>query len=302
MIDPALTGTLATPDAAAVIRTRGVWSAVRRRVLFWLPVAMLAALAVIAIFPGPVAGLFGNADPRLCDLRMSAKPPSAGHPFGMDLQGCDVYANVIHGARASLLVGLVSTSIAMLAALVVGSLAGYFGGWPDSILARITDVFLGFPFLLGAIVVLNSLGSRSVWAVSLVLALFSWPTLARLVRASVGATCQAEYVQAATAMGFSTWRVMTRHLLPNALGPVLAVAAVTVGGVIVAESTLTFLGLGLRAPSISWGLQLATAQSRFQQAAHTLIYPSAFLALTVLSLITLGDVLRDAMNPKGRAR
>lgn len=280
-----------------VIARRGVWATVRRRVLFWLPLAVLAVLFLMALVPQ----LFTNADPRACDISASARPSSPGHPFGQDLQGCDVFANVVHGARASLSVGLVCTLIALVIAVGVGTIAGYVGGWADSILARLTDVFLGFPFLLGAIVVLNSLGKRSVLSVSLVLAVFSWPTLARMVRTTVRATRDAEYVQAAKAMGFPVSRILTHYVLPNSIGPVLAVAALTVGGVIVAESTLTFLGLGLRAPSISWGLQLATAQSRFQQAPHTLIYPAMFLAATVLSLITLGDVLRDAVNPKGRS-
>ncbi|WP_329001694.1 ABC transporter permease [Kribbella sp. NBC_00709] len=280
-----------------VLARRGVWATVRRRVLFWLPLGVLVVLLLMAVFPR----LFTSTDPRACDISSSAHPSSPGHPFGQDLQGCDIYANVVHGARASLSVGLVCTLIALAIAVLVGTVAGYLGGWADSVLARLTDVFLGFPFLLGAIVVLNSLGKRSVLSVSLVLALFSWPALARMVRTTVRATRDAEYVQAAKAMGFPTSRILTHYVLPNAIGPVLAVATLTVGGVIVAESTLTFLGLGLRAPSISWGLQLATAQSRFQQAPHTLIYPGLFLAATVLSLITLGDVLRDAVNPKGRS-
>ncbi len=283
------------------LAARGVWATVRKRVLFWLPLAVLALLVLLAVVPGWIGGWFGHSDPRACDLSASGRPPSPGHPFGQDLQGCDVFANVVHGARASLAVGLTCTVIALVIALLVGTIAGYVGGWTDSVLARLTDVFLGFPFLLGAIVVLNSLGDRTVLSISLVLALFSWPTLARLVRTSVRSTREAEYVQAAKAMGFPTTRILTHYVLPNAIGPVLAVATLTVGGVIVAESTLTFLGLGLRAPSISWGLQLATAQSMFQRAPHTLIYPGIFLAATVLSLITLGDVLRDAVNPKGRS-
>lgn len=276
---------------------RGVWATVRRRVLFWVPLTVLVVLVLLALFPG----LFSQVDPRACDISASARPSSPGHLFGQDLQGCDVYANVVHGARASLSVGLFCTLIALVIAVLIGTFAGYVGGWTDSVLARLTDVFLGFPFLLGAIVVLNSLGERSVLSVSLVLALFSWTALARMVRTTVRATRDAEYVQAAKAMGFPVTRILTHYVLPNSIGPVLAVATLTVGGVIVAESTLTFLGLGLRAPSISWGLQLATAQSRFQQAPHTLIYPGIFLAATVLSLITLGDVLRDAVNPKGRS-
>jgi ABC-type dipeptide/oligopeptide/nickel transport system permease subunit len=297
MTEQVLTADLAVEDP----RPRGVWATVRRRVLFWLPLAVLSIMVLIAVAPEPFAGLFGHPDPRVCELSRTVKPPTAGHPFGFDVQGCDVYANVIHGARASITVGLICTAIALGIALVVGTLAGYLGGVIDSILARLTDVFLGFPFLLGAIVVLNTLGTRSVITVAVVLALFAWPTLARLVRTSVRGIRQAEFVQAATAMGLPTGRILTQYVLPNAIGPVLAVATLTVGGVIVAESTLTFLGLGLRAPSISWGLQLASAQAEFQRAPHLLLYPSIFLAATVLSLMTIGDVLRDAINPRARS-
>lgn len=297
MTDQVLTAEVAVEEP----RARGVWATVRRRVLFWLPLGVLSIMVLIAIVPEPFAGLFGNPDPRACDLSRTVNPPTVGHPFGFDVQGCDVYANVIHGARASMIVGLVCTAIALGIALAVGTLAGYVGGLIDSILARLTDIFLGFPFLLGAIIVLNTLGSRSVITVAVVLALFAWPTLARLVRTSVRGIRGAEYVQAATAIGLPTRRILTQYVLPNAIGPVLAVATLTVGGVIVAESTLTFLGLGLRAPSISWGLQLASAQVVFQRAPHMLIYPSIFLAVTVLSLMTIGDVLRDAINPRARS-
>ncbi|WP_250445405.1 ABC transporter permease [Actinotalea sp. C106] len=279
---------------------RGVWQTLRRRPLFWACVVVLTLLGLVAAVPSWFAGWFGQPDPRVCDLSSSAQAPSAEHVFGTDLQGCDVWANVIFGTRNSLSVGLLSTAVALAVALVVGTLAGYRGGWADRLISRLTDVFLGFPFLLGAVVVLTSVGSRSPVSVSMVLALFSWPTMARLVRSSVRSVRGAEYVDAARAMGLSTARIVRRYVLPNAIGPVLAVATISVGSVIVAESTLTFLGLGLRAPSISWGLQLSSAQSYFQTAPHMLVFPSIFLTVTVLAMITLGDILRDTLDPRGR--
>lgn len=281
--------------------TRGVWASLRSRALFWICSTVLGVLAVIAVIPGHVAGLFGQSDPRVCDLTKSGQPPGNGHPFGTDLQGCDILANIMFGTRTSLFIGLLTTVLCFVIALVLGTFAGYYGGLADRFVSRLTDVFLGFPFLLGAIVVLNSAGSRSAWLVSVVLAFFSWPTLSRLVRSSVRSVREAEYVQAASAMGFSDRRIIVHHVLPNALGPVLAITTTMVGSVIVAESTLTFLGVGLQSPSISWGLQLATAQSYFQTEPHLLVFPSIFLTVTVLSLITLGDILRDALDPKGRS-
>lgn len=279
---------------------RGVWRALRRRPLFWVCSVVLGLLALVAIFPQWFAMLSPTSDPRACVLADSAQPPSALHPFGTDLQGCDVLALVVHGTRASLSVGVLCTLLALAVSLVLGVIAGYWGGWADRLISRLTDVFLGFPFLLGAVVVLATLEERTVLTVSLVLALFSWPTMARLVRGSVRTIRGADYVDAARAMGLSTARILGRYVLPNAIGPVLAVATIMVGSVIVAEATLTFLGLGLRAPSISWGLQLASAQERFQTAPHMLVFPSLILTVTVLAIITLGDILRDTLDPKSR--
>jgi ABC-type dipeptide/oligopeptide/nickel transport system permease subunit len=286
-VAPALTGGRRHPLRRAV-----------RRPAFLVPAAVIALLVLVSVFPGPFAALFGNPDPRACDLGLSAEGPTSGHPFGFDLQGCDVYANVVHGTRASLSVGLLTTLLSMVVAVVVGTVAGLRGGFVDLALSRLTDVFLGFPLLLGAVVVLNSAGERSVLTVSVVLALFGWPTMARLVRGSVRSVRQADFVLAARTMGLSTWRIVTRYVLPSSLSPLFVVATITVGGVIVAESSLTYLGIGLEAPAISWGLQLATASSQFQNAPHLLVFPALFLAVTVLSIISLGDTLRAALDPR----
>jgi len=269
-----------------------------RRPGFVVPAAVVLVLVLMAVLPGPIAGLFGNGDPRVCELGLSGADPRAGHPFGFDLQGCDVWANVVHGTRASLAVGLLTTVLSVVVAVVVGTAAGLWGGVVDAALSRLTDVFLGFPLLLGAVVVLNSAGERSVVTVSLVLALFGWPTMARLVRGSVRSVRQADFVLAARTMGLSTWRIVTRYVLPSSLSPVLVVATITVGGVIVAESSLTYLGVGLEAPAISWGLQLSAASGQFQNAPHLLVFPALFLAVTVLSIISLGDTLRAALDPR----
>ncbi|GAA2018336.1 ABC transporter permease [Nakamurella flavida] len=289
-------------DAAATggMGKRGVWPTLRRRPLFWACAVVVGLLGLLSVLPGPIAGLFGNGDPRDCDITLSADAPSSGHPFGTDLQGCDIYSNVIYGARTSLSIGLLCTAMALLVAIVVGTLAGYRGGWLDGLLSRLTDVFLGFPFILGAIVVLNSTADRTVLVVSAVLALFSWPTMARLIRSSVRQVRDAEFVHGARAMGLPTSRILLRYILPNAIGPVLAVATIMIGSVIVAESTLTFLGVGLQAPSISWGLQLASAQARFQNYPYMLLFPSLFLSATVIALIALGDLVRDALDPRTR--
>jgi ABC-type dipeptide/oligopeptide/nickel transport system permease subunit len=289
----------ATVEPVVGVRRRPLTSALRTPG-FIVPAAVLAVVVLIALFPALFAGLFGHGDPRVCQLGRSGDGPTAGHPFGFDLQGCDVYANVVYGTRSSVAVGVLTTVLAMLVAVVVGTVAGMAGGWVDSVLSRLTDVFLGFPFLLGAVIVLNSVGTRSVLTVSLVLALFGWPTMARLVRSSVRTIRQAEFVLAARTMGLSTWRITTRYVLPSSISPLLVLATITVGGVIVSESTLTYLGIGLESPAISWGLQLSAATTQFQQAPHMLLFPSLFLVVTVLAVIGLGDTLRTALDPRHR--
>ncbi|MGM1016965.1 MAG: ABC transporter permease [Actinomycetota bacterium] len=281
--------------------TQGLWATLRGRAQFWVSIALLMVLAVIAAIPGVIAGVFGESDPRACDLLESNRPPGPGHPFGTDVQGCDVLANVLFGTRTSLFIGLATTAMCLVIAITLGTLAGYLGGWLDALIARTADVVLGFPFLLGAIIVLNTAPDRSPLLLSAVLAFFSWPTFARLIRSSVKEVREREFVQAAHAMGFSQVRVVLRHVLPNSLAPTLAIAATMVGGVIGAEATLTFLGVGLVPPTISWGVQLSTAQSYFQLAPNTVVFPSIFLTITVISLIVLGDALRDALDPRGRS-
>ena len=281
--------------------TQGLWATLRGRIQFWVSIVLLAILAVIAAIPGVISGFFGESDPRACDLLDSNRPPGPGHPFGTDVQGCDVLANVLFGTRTSLFIGLATTVMCLVIAIALGTLAGYLGRWVDAVIARSADIVLGFPFLLGAIIVLNTAPDRSPLLLSAVLAFFSWPTFARLIRSSVKEVREREFVQAAHAMGFSQIRVVLSHVLPNSLAPTLAIAATMVGGVIGAEATLTFLGVGLVPPTISWGVQLSTAQSYFQLAPNTVIFPSIFLTITVISLIMLGDALRDALDPRGRS-
>lgn len=265
---------------------------------FIVAAAVLLVLVAMAIVPSVFAGLFGHGDPRVCDLARSGDGPTSGHPFGFDLQGCDVYANVIYGARASLAIGGLTTLLCLIIATVIGTLAGFYGGFTDTVLARLMDVFLGFPFLLGAIVVLNSAGDPTVVLLSCVLAFFGWPVMARLVRASVRSVRGADYVLAAQTMGLSTFRILTRYVIPNSMAPVIVVATITVGGVIVAESSLTYLGVGLTAPTISWGLQLSAGSGQFQNSPHLLIFPAAFLAISVLVITLLGDHLRNGLDPR----
>jgi oligopeptide transport system permease protein len=269
-----------------------------RRPGFVLAAAFVLLMVVVAIAPSAFAGWFGHGDPRACMLAHSAAGSTAGHPFGFDKQGCDVYANVIYGTRDSIAIGLLASVFGLVLAVVLGCLSAYYLGWVDAIVSRLSDIFFGFPFILGALVLLTAFRSHNVWTVSAALALFTWPTLTRLMRASVLSVKELDYVLAARSIGVSDWRLIRKHLLPNAISPVIVISALGIGGVIAAEATLTFLGVGLQQPAISWGLQLANAQSDFQVHPHLLIYPAVFLSLTVFSFIALGDALEDVLDPR----
>lgn len=270
------------------------WMQLRKNWAFWISAVIVAFFAFIAIFPGVVAGLFGNGNPRVCDLAFSGLGPAPGHPFGYTIQGCDLYASVIHGARASIGVGVITTLGCGIIAVVLGILAGYFGGWIDSVISRFSEIVFAVPMLLGAIVILNSLESRSVLLLSLVLILFAWPISMRVMRSSVMSVRKSSYITAAVAVGMSTPKVLMKHVLLNTLGPVLVLATLQIGGIISAEATLTYLGIGLQPPAQSWGLQLSSAQSYFVGAPHLLIFPALALTVAVTGFVVLGEALRSA--------
>jgi oligopeptide transport system permease protein len=284
-------------DAEAAL-SRTALRRLLRRPNFVIAALIVLIMVLIAIVPQAFAGWFGHGNPRACDLANSAGGPASGHPFGFDKQGCDVYANVIYGTRDSISIGLLASVFSLVLAVVLGSVSAYYLGVTDAIVSRLADVFFGFPFLLGALVLLTALKSHDVWTVSLALALFTWPTLTRLMRASMLSAKEHDFVLAARSLGASDWRLIRRHLLPNALAPVIVISAIGIGGVIAAEATLTFLGVGLQQPAISWGLQLSDAQSDFQVHPHLLIFPALFLSVTVFSFIVLGDALEDLLDPR----
>lgn len=272
------------------------WRQLRKSPLFLISFALVSLLIVIAIAPG----LFTSADPTKCSLSNSRVRPSAEHWFGYDFQGCDYYARVLYGTRNSMLVGLLTVLGTVLVGCALGMLSGFFGGWTDSIIARLTDVIFGIPTVLGAIVVLNLFRERKAWSVALVLVLLGWPTTLRLMRSSVLSIKEMDYVAAARAMGASNGRILRLHILPNALAPVIVYSTIALGGYIATEAALSFLGVGLQLPAISWGLMVSVAQPYVLDSPHLLLFPGAFLVVTVLSFILMGDALRDALDPKLR--
>jgi oligopeptide transport system permease protein len=288
-------------------RPRSLWSDawrdLRRRPLFLIAGAIILLLTVIAIFPY----WFTSADPTLKDLDFSRQPPSGDAWFGYDLQGRDVFARVVYGTRWTLLVGVAASLLTVIIGAFFGIVAGYFGGWVDGVLSRIGEVFFGLPFVLGAIVILSLVRNAEIrGAVPIVLAVvasiavLSWPVAMRIMRSAAIAAKQQDYVKAARALGASAPRIIFKHLLPNCLAPVLVYGTIALGAFIGAEATLSFLGIGLRDPAVSWGVMISDARNYVRVAPHMLLFPAGFLTATVLAFVMLGDAVREALDPKLR--
>lgn len=278
------------------------WRDLRRNPLFLISAGLILLLLVIAAFPQ----LFTSVGPREADLKGNyLTQPELGSFFspewlGYDAQGRSVYARIIYGTRASVLVGVSVTLIVAVFGGLVGMLAGYFGGWIDAVLSRITDIFFGIPFLLGAMAVMNAFTERTVWIVIMAMAFLGWTQMARVMRGSVLTVKEMDYVTAARALGASTSRILLRHILPNAIAPLIVVATIALGTYISLEATLSYLGLGLADPTISWGMDINAAKDQLRTAKHVLLWPGAMLSVTIFAFIMLGDAVRDALDPKLR--
>jgi len=289
----------AVPDEGAPSSMWGeAWKRLRRRPIFWFAAAIIFFAVMISVFPW----LFTSQDPRYCVLSNSLGAPELWRPpFGFDKQGCDIYSRVIYGARASVSVGILTTIAVTLIGGTIGALAGYFGGWLDSLLSRITDVFFAIPLLLAAIVFMQMFkDSRSITMVVVVLSAFAWTSIARITRGSVMSAKNEEFVTAARATGASRARILMSHIIPNSMAPIIVYATVALGTFIVSEASLSFMGIGLPSSVVSWGADISTAKDQLSDAPMVLFYPASALALTVLSFIMMGDAVREALDPKAR--
>lgn len=284
-------------SAPAASMWSDAWRTLRRNPLFIISAILIVFIIFVALFPG----VFTKTDPNYCTLDDSLEPARPGHPFGFDMQGCDVYARVVYGTRTSLSVGILSTLIVVAVGTLIGAIAGFCGGWIDAVLSRIVDVFMAIPMLLGAIVVLQMFRTvTSIWKVVLVLALFGWVSTARIARGAVLSSKNLEFNTASTALGSTPMRNLFRHILPNSLAPIIVIATTSLGSYIVSEATLSFLGIGLPSTTVSWGGDISNAQSILRTDPMVLFYPSVALAVTVLAFIMMGDAVKDALDPKSR--
>jgi ABC-type dipeptide/oligopeptide/nickel transport system permease subunit len=288
-------GQAAAPMAPTARSSRSdMWRRFRRNHMAVVGLGFLVILSLAAIF-APLITEYGPTD-RVPSYRQG---PSASHWFGTDAIGRDMFSRVIYGARVSLKIGFVATAMSLTIGLLVGATAGFFGGWVDAILMRFTDVFLAIPYIVLAVAIATVLG-RGENSVIIVLGLTGWLGITRIVRASFLSLKEQEYVEAARALGYSRRRIMFRHMLPNALQPVIVFGTIAVGSVILAEAALSFLGVGPQDPTPAWGLMVAQGKGELANAGHLLFFPGGAICLTVLAFVLVGDGLRDALDPKLR--
>jgi ABC-type dipeptide/oligopeptide/nickel transport system permease subunit len=269
-----------------------VWRRFRRNRLAMVGLVFLVLLILAAIF-APLITPYSITE-RSQEFRQG---PSADHWFGTDAIGRDVYSRVVFGARVSLRIGILATAISLLIGVTLGAIAGFFGSWTDTAITRIVDVFLAIPYVVLAVAIATVFG-RSENAVILVLGLTGWLAMSRIVRASFLSLKNLEYIEAARALGFSRARIMFRHILPNALQPIIVYGTIAVGSAILAEAALSYLNVGPQDPTPAWGLMVAQGKGLLSNAPHLLFFPGAAIFLTVLAFVFVGDGLRDALDPK----
>jgi len=267
------------------------------------PLAMLGgALLAVFILCAVLAPWLAPHDPAQLDLGARLLPPSAGHWFGTDELGRDVLSRTLFGARVSLSVAVAVVGLSLAAGLVLGMVAGFYGGITDTVVTvYLGNAFLSLPGILLAVAVVAFLGP-GLGNLILALALAGWVNYARLVRAQVVTVKQREFVQAARSLGATDLRLMARHILPNIVQPLLVQAAVGMAAAVLAEATLSFLGLGVQPPTATWGAMLNDARSHLFESPYLIFFPAAAVALCVLAFNLIGDGLRDYLDPRSRLR
>jgi peptide/nickel transport system permease protein len=259
---------------------------------------LLGSIIVMSVvLVAVLAPVISPYDPNEMNMAKRLQGPSSEHLLGTDQFGRDLFTRLIYGSRVSLEVGLISVGIAMTIGVVLGLISGYYGGWIDSLIMRIVDIFLSFPVILLAIAFVAALGP-SIINVMIALGLVYWTNYARVVRSSVLSIKEEEYVQAAKTVGASDLRIIFVYILPNALAPIVVVATLGLGTAIVAEATLSFLGLGVQPPEASWGWTLSFGLKFLRDAPYLSIFPGLAIMLSVLGFNLLGDGLRDLTDPK----
>jgi ABC-type dipeptide/oligopeptide/nickel transport system permease subunit len=301
------------PSIAARSPLQLFWRRLRHDRVSMVALGVIVLIALVAVLAPLIVSLVGVPgpdvqNPNLSDAFGVPQGPSGAHPFGVDTLGRDVLARTLYGARVSLEVGLLATGIAVLVGIVVGLLAGFYRGWVDTLLSRFIDVFLSFPILLLALGLssacqlgngcLGGLLKPGLGTVVIVIAFVGWTYIARIVRGQVLTLREKEFVEASRSLGASNRRIIFREILPNLVAPIIVYASILIPQNILFESALSFLGVGVTAPTPSWGAMIADASTIFDTAWWYMLFPGLGLLITVLAFNLLGDGLQDALNPK----
>jgi peptide/nickel transport system permease protein len=289
------------PDAKGEQRSRGqfadMWRRFRRNKLAMVGLFVVGILVVLAL----IQPFISPYDPYDQNLMNTLAPPGGDHIMGTDSLGRDLYSGLLYGLGLALMVGVCTMLGSMLVGVTLGSLAGYRGKFADGLIMRVTDIFLAFPYLIGAILVVRTFGS-GVTQVIIALVVLGWPTAARLMRGQMLALREAEYVEAARSIGASDWRIVLRHIMPNAIQPVFIYSFTSIGVAVVAMASLAYLGVGVPPDTPEWGrlINQGIEQVRVSGKDYLWIYPSAAICITTLAFAFVADGLRDSLDPKLR--
>jgi oligopeptide transport system permease protein len=295
---------------AQAVRGRSLWVDARRRLLrnraAMASLILLGFIVLLAIF-APMLSAYGYEDidynivscaPDWWPLEAACKA-GGSHWFGSDVVGRDLFVRVLYGARVSLAVGLVATLVSLLIGVLYGATAGYLGGRTDALMMRIVDILYSLPFIF-FVIILMVVFNRNFFLLFVAIGAVEWLTMARIVRGQTLSIKQKEFIEAARAGGVGMWGIIFHHVIPNVLGPVIVYVTLTIPNVILAESFLSFLGLGIQEPLTSWGVLIADGTGQIETAQWLLVFPAAFMALTLFCFNFIGDGLRDALDPRDR--
>lgn len=272
-----------------------VWRRLKKNKMAMFGLIIIMMLLIVAVFADVIADYDEIVIKQ--DIVNRLQPPSSDHWCGTDEFGRDVFARIVHGSRVSLMVGLISVGIALLVGGTLGAIAGYYGGKLENVIMRIMDIFLAVPSILLAIAIVSALGANII-NLMIAVGIAGIPTYARIVKASVISIRDQEFVEAARAIGGNDFRIIVKHIIPNALAPVIVQATLGVAGAILSTAGLSFIGLGVQPPSPEWGAMLAGGRTFLRDAWFITVFPGVAIIITILSLNLLGDGLRDALDPR----
>jgi len=272
---------------------KDAWRRLKKNKLAMIGLGIIIFLIIVAIF----APLISPYNPIERIKEESSLSPGRAHLFGTDLLGRDIFSRVVYGSRISLEVGIIAVGISVAIGLFFGALAGYFGNVPDVVIMRMADIFFAFPYILGAIAIMTVLGP-GLMNIFIAIGILGWASFARIFRGSILSIKNKEYIEAARALGASNFRIIIKHIFPNAFAPIIVYATMNVGTAIIVEAALSFLGLGVQPPTPAWGKMLSESLNYIDIAPWMMFFPGLAIVITVLGFVLLGDGLRDAFDPR----